>query len=346
MSPENPPKIAVVITTIAKPNRVLATYASECRKRGRHFIVIGDVSSPPDFFLEGCDYYDLNRQKTLGFQLADRLPTRHYARKNIGYLVALKSGADIIIETDDDNLPLESFWTLPEKKVRAGLLKQQGWINVYHYFSEGRLWPRGFPLTELQQPVPIRSDLPEDSVLCPIQQNLVDQNPDVDAIYRLVFGEIPPFISESAPVALTENSWCPFNSQNTAWWKESFPLMYLPATSTFRMTDIWRSFIAQRLAWTNDWGILFSKPNMIQNRNPHDLLQDFKDEVPGYLYNKYLCGILESLNLKEGADNIESNLMACYEKLVEIELLDPTELPLLQSWIEDYQTILSDSSDH
>jgi hypothetical protein len=343
VSPQKPKKIALVITTIAKPNIVLETYASECLKRGYHFIVIGDVSSPSDFFLEGCDYYDLNRQKTLGFKLVDRCPIRHYTRKNIGYLVALKSGAEIIIETDDDNLPMESFWATRKKKVNTAFLKQQGWVNIYRFFSEGHIWPRGFPLTELQKAVPMRPDLREDSVLCPIQQSLVHQNPDVDAVHRLVFEEAPSF-TEQSPVALKENSWCPFNSQNTTWWKESFPLMYLPATSTFRMTDIWRSFVAQRIAWENDWAVLFSQPNMIQIRNPHDLLKDFKDELPGYLHNESLCSILESLNLKKGVDNIDRNLMKCYEKLVEIELLDSDELPLIRAWIEDFQKILFNSS--
>jgi hypothetical protein len=38
------------------------------------------------------------------------LPSKHYARKNLGYLIAIKNGAEIIIETDDDNIPEKNFW--------------------------------------------------------------------------------------------------------------------------------------------------------------------------------------------------------------------------------------------
>ena len=47
------------------------------------------------------------------------------------------------------------------------------------------------------------------------------------------------------------------------------------------MTDIWRSFVAQRIAWTNNWSVLFDEPTVWQERNEHDLMRDFRDEVPG-----------------------------------------------------------------
>ncbi|MBV5271274.1 MAG: DUF288 domain-containing protein, partial [Afipia sp.] len=79
-------------------------------------------------------------------------------------------------------------------------------------------------------------------------------NPDVDAIYRLTL-PLPQSFREEQPVALGRNVWCPFNSQNTTWWKEAAPLLYLPSFCSFRMTDIWRSFVAQRIAWENGWHI-------------------------------------------------------------------------------------------
>lgn len=30
--------------------------------------------------------------------------------KNIGYLLAISEGAEVIIETDDDNIPTQEFW--------------------------------------------------------------------------------------------------------------------------------------------------------------------------------------------------------------------------------------------
>ena len=46
------------------------------------------------------------------------------------------------------------------------------------------------------------------------------------------------------------------------------------------MTDIWRSFVAQRIAWANGWAILFHEPTVWQDRNEHNLMRDFRDESP------------------------------------------------------------------
>ncbi len=101
--------LAVVVTSIAAPNAALRALAEGCRARGQQFIVIGDVPSPKDFRLEGCSFYGLDEQRETGFRFAEACPTRHYARKNIGYLVALREGAGVIVETDDDNFPGTEF---------------------------------------------------------------------------------------------------------------------------------------------------------------------------------------------------------------------------------------------
>ena len=47
------------------------------------------------------------------------------------------------------------------------------------------------------------------------------------------------------------------------------------------MTDIWRSFVAQRVIHQGH-GILFHGRTVWQERNEHDLHRDFIDELPGY----------------------------------------------------------------
>jgi hypothetical protein len=173
---------------------------------------------------------------------------------------------------------------------------------------------------------------------CPIQQGLTDDNPDVDAVYRLVL-PLPQTFRKERRIALTNGSWCPFNSQNTTWWPDAFELLYLPSYCSFRMTDIWRSFIAQRIAWLNDWAILFHEPTMRQERNVHNLLRDFNDEIPGYLNNSEICKALESLPLESGVEKIGDNLKVCYEKLVSMSLIGRKELQLLDAWLEDIKQL-------
>jgi hypothetical protein len=324
-------KTTIIITSISAPNAVLKSFADESKKQNIDFIVIGDVKTPADFKLDGCKYYSISDQENLNFRLGKSLPKKHYSRKNIGYLLA--KNQDVIIETDDDNFPRADFWNQREKNVTANCVNQNGWVNVYKYFSKEAIWPRGYPLEYLSLENPLPGKNPE-NVLCPIQQGLADQNPDVDAVYRMT-QKLPIDFEKRSPVVLGKNSWCPFNSQNTTWFKEAFPLLYLPSYCSFRMTDIWRSFIAQRIAWTCGWSVLFHTSTVWQERNEHSLLKDFEDEVPGYLNNARICRLLEELDLKSGIINLGENLIRCYKMMVENNFVDRKEMKLVDDWIED-----------
>jgi hypothetical protein len=154
---------------------------------------------------------------------ARQCPIRSYARKNIGYLLAMRAGASVLIETDDDNFPRADFWASRQRKQLARLMSDTGWVNIYRYFTEAKMWPRGLPLESINSPLPEYDALAEEEVGCPIQQGLTDENPDVDAIYRLAL-PLPQSFRTDRRVALGDNSWSPLNSQNTTWWSDAFPL--------------------------------------------------------------------------------------------------------------------------
>jgi hypothetical protein len=326
---------SLVITSISSPNNVLKTYAKLCKKSNIHFIVIGDTKSPDNFELEACDFWNIDRQKKLKNSFVDLVPYQHYARKNIGYLIAIQNGADIIIETDDDNLPCNNFLNFYPKQLKAqSIISKNQWLNIYEYFSAERIWPRGFSLEHILNGK--KGEVQKEQMFnCPIQQGLADENPDVDAMYRLSY-PLPINFKPDLKYVLDKNTWCPFNSQNTVWYKEAFMLMYLPAYCSFRMTDIWRSFVAQRIAWENNWNILFYSPTVWQERNEHNLLKDFEEEIPGYLNNHKIVNELQNLQLKSGVANIPDNLLKCYDKLIAMQLVDGNEMNLLKEWIKQF----------
>ncbi len=324
---------AVVITTINHPTRAVREIARDAGKLDAEFVLVGDGKSPPDFRQPGATYLDLDAQRRAGFRYGEIAPSRHYARKNVGYLHAVRNGATVIIETDDDNIPREGFWRGREATVRARVASGADWINVYAWYADGPIWPRGLPLDRVRESPPPLESLPVEEVYCPIQQGLADENPDVDAIYRLVL-PLPVSFRNAEPVAL-RSAWCPFNSQNTTFWREAFPLLYLPYHCSFRMTDIWRSFVAQRIAYLNGWGVLFHEATVFQERNAHDLLRDFEEEVPGYLHNQRIRAALEALDLPCGVGAIPAAMRACYQRLVALELIGAAELPLLDAWLQD-----------
>lgn len=327
----------LIITSIANQEHpVLNQFAKETSKRGLPFIVIGDTKSPKEFEIDGCDFYSVERQEALDFELVKDLPLKHYARKNLGYLIAISKGAEVIIETDDDNLPLDSFWDDRTREVNAHLLNDKSWVNVYKYFTDVQIWPRGFALENLLNDLPeLESQV---AISSPIQQGLADENPDVDAIYRLTL-PLPITFNKGNSIALGENSICPFNSQNTTWFKEAFPLLYLPSYCSFRMTDIWRSFVAQRVSWTCGWSILFHQSTVWQERNEHNLMNDFNDEISGYSNNLLIMKSLNELELIEGVENIGYNMILCYQKLIDLGLVGPAEMNLLYSWLKGINSL-------
>ena len=105
------------------------------------------------------------------------------------------------------------------------------------------------------------------------------------------------------------------------------------------MTDIWRSFVAQRIAWENNWSLLFVSPTVWQERNVHRMMRDFEEEIAGYLHNRAICESLEALNLQAGSDQLGNNLLMCYENLVRHKYVGEQELSLVEAWLADLQSL-------
>jgi hypothetical protein len=326
-------RYGIALTTINQPTRAVQDIARDARKLDAEFVIVGDQKSPKNFNQRGAVYLDLEAQRESGFKYAKIAPPRHYARKNIAYLVLMRAGATIIIETDDDNLPTDGFWAGREASVVARVATGDGWMNVYSYFSDRHVWPRGFPLELVNALPPSWETLEVKRAFCPIQQGLADANPDVDAIYRLIL-PLPMCFRRAQPLALL-GAWCPFNSQNTTWWRVAFPLLYLPYYCSFRMTDIWRSFVAQRISYLNGWSVLFHDATVVQERNDHNLLKDFEEEIPGYLANSRIKEELGAIDLPAGEANIPSAMRKCYERLAALKIIGEQELGLLDAWLDD-----------
>ena len=323
---------ALVVTTISGPNACLQALAAGAREHDVRFVIAGDTKSPADFALPGAAFLSIDEQTRRFPAMAAVLPTKHYARKNIGYLAAIAAGADDIIETDDDNLPYATFWDpLPDAIEADGIPADPAcaWFNAYRPFTRVDIWPRGFPLEYLARDADRTRAGVTRRVRPLLVQGLADGNPDVDAVYRLT-RPLPVDFDRRGPIRLEPGAWCPFNSQNTRWRREIFPLLYLPSYCSFRMTDIWRSFVAQRCLWELGEGVVFTAATVRQERNDHDLLRDFADEVPGYLENDRIRRVLEPLAL-DGRDLVRS-VTLCYEAFVRESLIPGTELPIVREW--------------
>ncbi|MBC6988284.1 STELLO glycosyltransferase family protein [Hymenobacter sp. BT491] len=322
---------SIVITSIFAPTVAVQKFAQLAMHQ---LVVAGDKKSPQDWESPDTVYLSIDAQEDLGFKLSSKLPYNHYGRKMMAYLYAIRDGAELIIDTDDDNIPYED-WSFPA--LEGDFLTAPdnlGFVNIYKTFTDKHIWPRGFPLDLItKESSRLRSEqLATASAKVGIWQGLADGDPDVDAIYRLI-DNTECFFNDHASVVLGEGTLCPFNSQNTAIRRELFPLLYMPAYVTFRFTDILRGLVAQPIMWTHGYRLGFTKATVVQERNPHDYMRDFESEIPCYLHpNKVIEIVKASIS---PANSISENLYAAYVGLQQADIVSSQEIELLSLWLED-----------
>lgn len=339
-------KYGNVVTTIQNPTKALLKLTLLALEKGEKLFVIGDKKTPTEFNLPGAVYFGPSEQELLEYKVVSNLPWNSYTRKMIGYLEAVKQGCEYIRETDDDNFPLESYFIdFPESIVCRYPEFSDSWINPYRYFSDEYIWPRGYPIELI---VKDRENHHSGSAKFTekvvnkigVIQGLANGAPDVDAIFRLIQSNAGDFIfNNETPLVIPSGTFAPFNSQVTTWDGALLPLMYLPQTCTFRMTDIWRSLIASHLLQKSSYSLIFTQAGAFQERNDHDLLRDFSDEVPGYTGNALLAETIRSVPITGEFSQLASDLKLIYGALVEKEFLKDHELLCLEAWLADCKAI-------
>lgn len=324
-------KKVLVITSIFEPTEAVKKFAEV---DGWQLVVVGDKKTPTDWQHEGVTYLGPEDQEKLGYHILQHLPWNHYCRKMVGYLYAMSQGADIIADSDDDNIPMDNWPSLPDNTALRPCLSGQKFVNIYKQFTDAPVWPRGFPLPLLTSKDEPTLGTTSENDKVGVWQFLANEDPDVDAIYRLV-DNTPIYFKESDPIVLAKGTVCPFNSQNTFFHKQFFPLLYLPAYVTFRFTDILRGLAAQPLLWSEGYNLGFGQATVVQKRNPHDYLRDFESEIPVYLYSEQVIDIANETLAEATAGSLPEKLQAVYKSLLEAGIVTSEELQLLHAWCKD-----------
>lgn len=318
----------IVVTTIFTPSPALQKFST---LEDFDLIVVGDKKTPRGWALENSDYSPWDDSRFENSQLAQSIPQNHYSRKNLGYVLAMREGATTVIDTDDDNFPLPNFGFPITSFFGETTAEDLGFVNVYSRFTEKKIWPRGLPVRDiLKERVPFQ--LHEEHSEIGVWQGLANGDPDVDALYRLTDNSECIF-SEREPLVLGKGTWSPFNSQNTLFRRELFPLLYLPVSVSFRFTDILRSFVAQPIMWSNGYRVGFTSATVFQDRNPHDYLSDLISEFPMYESTEKICEILSAVS--SPADSILSSLVNAYEALLESNIVLAKEMVCLDAWVAE-----------
>jgi len=186
-----------VVTTINYPTLAIHKFLN--LSSHWNLIVVADRKTPTDWLTPLHNnthrllFLSLQEQLSLPFRILRFLPQGSYARKNLGYLVAIHCGARIIFESDDDNLldtndiHILPKLAQPEHVPWIAFHRQRSpFVNIYGSFGHPHIWPRGLPIDQLRN---ITEDgwhslrhNQQNVTYAYIQQYLADLDPDVDAI--------------------------------------------------------------------------------------------------------------------------------------------------------------------
>lgn len=216
-----------------------------------------------------------------------------------------------------------------------------GAYNPLPHFGQSSMWPRGYPLDKIGSPQP-RTYYKYKMKTPPIQQGVVNGDPDVDAIYRLTRKHVGMRINvtfdKNAPaVVLPEGALTSYNCQNTLLHYDAFWSMFLPPSRTFRVLDIWRAYWAQRLMWLVGQRLMYIPPSAFQFRSPHDFMDDYDKEKQ--LYDD--TGKLVEYLLKWQCT--KSNFYDCISDLSFAMATEKfwaiSDAKLVQAWLVDLQNI-------
>lgn len=339
----------VVITTINPPTAAVRKFVDMPEL---DVIIVADKKTPVDTYAGlDCILLTIDEQRRAFPALDALLPFNHYARKNMGYLYAIREGYQVILETDDDNIPYDDWLdksARPADVSSANLFEVSGhkYINIYRQFSDLNIWPRGLPLrdvlstesTGVVTPVERSPQFFDDMS---ILQGLADGDPDVDAIFRLtssLAGSEITFKRTNAYYKLGAEQFCPGNTQNTAWLKPAdFYLMYVPSYVSFRFCDILKMYIAQAFVKSSGRSLVFQGATVFQDRNPHDFFKDFQQECEMFLQTEQVVDLIQSCLQAAGPDaSLQDVFMSLYEQLVVRHVIkDERELALLRCWLDE-----------
>jgi hypothetical protein len=332
-------KTDIVVTTIFEPNW-LQGYLDNLHAHGRSedvtLRIICDRKTPASVYAAAAaarrrgfdvDCPTLDEQEAYLRKLGlaeDFIPWNTDNRRNIGFLRAWQSGAEVLISIDDDNYcRSDSDFVGCHHAVGcpvAGQATVAGgapWYNICEMLGlqvNAAVYARGYPYAarSAQQQATANADTTNLSGrTVAINAGLWLDDPDVDALTRLARA---PRASTAAPdpVLLAPETWSPVNTQNTALMRAAIPAYYyvrmgfpLQGLRIDRFGDILSGYFVQKCAKHLGHVVRLGSPTAEHRRTPHNLFKDLYHELAGVVLIEELAPWLQALRLS-GTDYVEA----------------------------------------
>ena len=350
-----------VVTTIFAPSEAVNDYCRQQREFQGCLLVIGDAKGPTNYTpsVSPCLHWFISydEQQSFGGSFSHALPHNHFGRKNLGYVAAIQHGATSVWDFDDDNMLISDkmkdfLQSVAQDSISQVIRVTQPQFDVLNPYpalgSTHFAWPRGFPLTEIKSmkktpkqwnTKPANTSLKNIGVV----QAIANFDPDVDAIYRLQRQLPLNFVPKSDAIILPVplGTMSPFNAQATLWaTPTAFWGLYLPVSVHGRVSDIWRSYIFQRLAKEVCLQVAFSvSPWVEQRRNVHSYIADLDAEHDLYFKTGSLLDFLNTWVPPDSVSTISDMFIELYISLYEREYVHSADVKLSRMWIKELADI-------
>lgn len=307
-------RVALITTTINVPNNLI-DWAKTMDPNQDIIVISGDLKSPHDEIQKLCEkittdigvptrYIKNHNGPFNEWESGDVIGYNCIQRRNIALLEALTSRPEVIVTVDDDNYPIkidqvDKYYKILTQRFDHNIVESESeWYNVGDAYSP-YIIHRGFPLEHIhgdESKTVGRS--PKLEVPIGVFSSLWIGDPDISALERILTDrEVYGYEIVHDSIVLGLGTWCPFNSQATAFRAELSPLMMMwPAVGRF--DDIWASYAMRAVMDYIGLYVQYGVPLVDQKRNPHNLIRDLKDEMFGYEHTLELTRAMRQLSFE------------------------------------------------
>jgi hypothetical protein len=317
-------KTAIVVTTVFEPE-FLEGYLRSIQQANRidetTVYIIPDRKTPPTVAAAALAASDagfavlcpsLEEQDSFLKRIvvpSNFIPYNSDNRRNIGFLMALEAGCEILISIDDDNFCLGgddfvgAHHVVGREAADPAIKSSDPWFNICSLLEgwDGpAIFPRGFPYAVQKSTRQMSVAVGQQHLHIAMNAGLWLDEPDVDAVFRLCRQpKIGRFAGNS--IVLGPDVWSPINTQNTALTRDAALTYYyvrmgfpLKGLSIDRFGDILSGYLTQKVIKHLGQGIRIGTPIVEHRRTPHNLFKDLYHELAGIvLIEEFLPWLIE-----------------------------------------------------
>ena len=300
----------IVVTTIFAPQFLASYLASICTAKMKsvvRVVIVPDRNTPMSVaeaasearrkgFCVDCPSLESQEAFLMSIGLPlDFIPFNSDNRRNVGFLMAIESGCDVLISIDDDNYcPSECDFVREHQVVGSAisaplLTSSDQWANICTLLSGSTddLFPRGFPYSAQRMTRTTVLEPHPSPITVTMNAGLWLDDPDVDAVHRLC--RRPKINSFKGPsVILGPDVWSPINTQNTSMTRDVALTYYyvrmghpLQGLRIDRYGDILSGYLTQKCVKHLGQAIRVGTPIVEHRRTPHNLFKDLYHELAG-----------------------------------------------------------------